>query len=150
MLHWSSIDMISQERSQFFSIEATYKLTKSKWSTYYKIAKHIFSSKYIENYWSVQCMLLCHTYVSHPVLQNTTQITMYMFCHDLSLLHIVHRKSFFWLSISFSMNSLKMSLYISLLWYCDDRWADEAQFENGIVRKSPPPILSDSNTCLSS
>jgi len=49
---------LCQGRSNFFSMRATYKMNKSKWSTYCKNAKHIFINKYIENSFTMDCMLM--------------------------------------------------------------------------------------------
>ena len=54
----------------FFSMGATYKMNKSKWSTYYKNAEHIFINKI---YWGffLQYILMCLAYPHEAILHNT-------------------------------------------------------------------------------
>jgi len=77
--------------SHFFSKPATYEINKSKWSTCYKNAKHLFIDKYIENF--LQCML--YTLPTHTRPYCTTQLTMCSFCHYLTL-HRWHALNGIW------------------------------------------------------
>ena len=72
--------------SHFFSMRGTYKLNNSKWSTYYNNAKHLFICIYFWEFFTMcgdaQYLAYSHETLSH----STTQLTMYTFCHYLTLL----------------------------------------------------------------
>ena len=74
---------VTQWCSHSFSMRASYNMNKSKWSTCYKNAKHLFIKKYIENSFCNVCWCILHTHMSSysTTQHNTAQWRLYFFRH---------------------------------------------------------------------
>ena len=72
------INTLQQWCPHFFGLQATFKMTKSKWSTYIKNDKHIFIYIYTDDTSYIQYMLVYWREVSVVVSMNSPKVSLHI------------------------------------------------------------------------